>query len=298
MPANGRSERVSILRGEIARIEAQTVRLGHRPGRESRVLFGNSLDQALNGGLARGALHEILPASPGDIGAASGFVLALASRFAIDRTAPIIWIGEDFAARENGALHGPGMALHGVDPEKLILIHAASTKDALWGLEEALKCQAPAVVVGEIWSLAKTYDLTASRRLVLAAQKSGTPCLLFAPGLAGLAEALSSSADTRFEIRAGPSPKVMSAGGRLPLPGLAAWSVRIAKARASPTGVDRALFRPVLWDPIEASFRDALSFPLASLSGNGPDLPAAARQGRRTARAGASLIAPPGRVAT
>jgi protein ImuA len=285
MPADGRSERVRILQAEIARIEAHMPGLEHRAGQESRayrsrVAFGNSLDPLLNGGLARGALHEILAASPGDVAAAAGFVLALASRFAADSQAPILWISEDFATRENGALYGPGLALYGLDPDRLVLIHTADAKDALWGLEEALKCRAPAVVVGEIWTLAKTYDLTASRRLVLAAQKSGTPCLLFASGLSGHADALSSSAETRFEIRAGPSPQLKSAGGRLPLPGLATWSVRIAKARASPIGIDRTLFRPILWDHAEASFRDTLSFPLASLSGDRPNLPAA-RPGRQ-----------------
>jgi protein ImuA len=287
MPADGRSERVRILRAEIARIEAHTPGLEHRAGGQesraysSRATFGNSLDRLLNGGLARGALHEILAASPGDLAAAAGFVLALASRFAAYSQAPILWISEDFATRENGALYGPGLALYGLDPDRLVVIHTADAKDAFWGLEEALKCRAPAVVVGEILTLAKTYDLTASRRLVLAAQKSGTPCLLFASGLSGHADALSSSAETRFEIRAGPSPRLSSAGGRLPLPGLATWSVRIAKARASPTGIDRTLFRPVLWDHAEASFCDTLSFPLAPFSGDRSDLPAATRPGRQ-----------------
>jgi len=129
-------------------------------------------------------------------------------------------------------------------------------------------------VIGEIWTLARAYDLTASRRLVLAAQKSGTPCLLFAAGLTGAADQLSSSAETRFEIRASPSPRLASAAGRLPLPGLAAWSVRIAKARASPLRMDRGLFRPVLWDHVEALFRDALPLSLAALSRDGSDHPA------------------------
>ncbi|MGP0059061.1 MAG: ImuA family protein [Beijerinckiaceae bacterium] len=241
-------------------------------------MFGTALAPLLNGGLARGAVHEVLAASPGDLAAAAGFVLALAIRFVNDRQndrqAPIVWISEDFATRENGALYGPGLALHGLDPESLVLVQAPNAKEALWGLEEALKCRASAVVIGEIWSFAKAYDLTASRRLVLAAQNSGTPCLLFAAGLTGAADQLSSSAETRFEIRASPSPQLASAAGRLPLPGLAAWSVRIAKARASPLRIDRGLFRPVLWDHVEALFRDALSLSLAPLSRDGSDHPA------------------------
>ncbi len=283
MPVGGRAEGVSFLRAEIARIEAQTqskiMGLPTRSRADSGA-FGNSLESLLNAGLARGALHEVLAASPGDLAAAAGFALALASRFANDRQndrqAPILWISEDFATRENGALYGPGLALHGLDPVALVLVKAPNAKEALWGLEEALKCRSPAVVIGEIWTLAKTYDLTASRRLVLAAQKSGTPCLLFAAGLTGTAGRMSSSAETRFEIRASPSPQLASAGGR-PLPGLAAWSVRIAKARASPLRIDCTLFRPVLWDHAEALFRDALPLSLAPSSGDGSDHPALAQ---------------------
>ncbi len=35
---------------------------------------------------------------------AAGFALALAARFAASRKAPLIWIGEDFAGLEQGAL--------------------------------------------------------------------------------------------------------------------------------------------------------------------------------------------------
>ena len=289
MPGNGRSERVSFLRAEIARIERQGLRLPARTLASSRASPSASLPALLNGGLARGALHEILAGSPGDLGAAAGFALALAIRFARARKeqhqtrhAPVLWITEDFACLENGALYGPGLAQHGLDPADFVIVQAANAKEALWGLEEAVKCRAPAAVVGEIWSLTKTYDLTASRRLLLAAQKGGTPCLLFAAGLSGAADQLSSSADMRFEIRAGPSPQRASAG-RLPLPGLAHWSVRLAKARASPTMIDRTLFRPVLWDHLEASFRDAHSLSLAPVSADGSHLARAPKHAQRSA---------------
>ena len=307
MPGHGRSERVSFLRAEIARIERQDLAYREdlaRPeifcagalpdGQASngrRAANKKSLAALLNDGIARPALHEILAATPGDLAAAAGFALALAIRFTQLRFTqlrkkPILWIGEDFATRENGLLYGPGLALHGLDPADFVLVQAANAKDALWGLEEAVKCGAAAAVIGEIWSLAKAYDLTAARRLVLAAQKGGTPCLLFAAGLTGAADRLSSSAEMRFEIRAAASPRLASAADRLPLPGLAAWSVRLAKARASPFDLDRALFRPVLWDHAEAYFRDAYSLSLASSSRDGPDHPdRASARGKRNAGA-------------
>jgi len=262
----------------FCRPESAPLRLGAAPGEiPRRISLGSDtrLDFYLSGGLSLGALHEIVAAYPGDIPAAAGFALALAARFQAARNrAPIVWVGEDFASLEQGALYGPGLALHGIDPGHLFLIHATRAKDALWAMEEALKCRAPAVVIGEIFT-PKTYDLTASRRLVLAAQKHGTPGLLFVAGLTG-ADQLSSGAETRFEIKARPSPHKGSAGRRAPLPGSAAWSVRIAKARAGPGGfvIDRDRFHPVFWTDEEVCFCDALSLPLAAVSGDGSCHPA------------------------
>jgi protein ImuA len=263
--------RLSFLREKIARITAQSSSFSSPlPGQGPLVSLGRDcrLDRLLGGGLKLGTLTEILGSRPGDAPAAAGFVLGLAARFAArvgKAKAAIVWIGETFSSREQGVLYGPGLALHGLDPARLVLVEAQNAKEALWAMEEALKCQAPAVVIGELWS-AKPYDLTASRRLVLAAQKQGTPALLFLAGQPGAAEHLSSGADLRFEIRAHPSVHPPSAGA-LPLPGAAAWAVRIAKARIKARtesfGIDRDRFHPMFWDYEEALLRDALPLALA-----------------------------------
>jgi protein ImuA len=270
---SGAAERLSLLRREIAGLTAMAPNLAATEA-PARVSLGAArFDARLTGGLATGTLHEIVAAAPGDAPATAGFTLALAARLRAARAqAPLVWIGEDFAGLEQGALYGPGLALHGIDPSALVLIRAAHAKDALWAMEEALKCRAPAAIVGEIFS-AKLYDLTASRRLLLAAAAHGTTGLLCLAGVR--AEALSSSAATRFEIRARPSPQRDSAGLHTPLPGLAGFDVRLAKARAGPAGLmlDHDTFHPVLWNPQEACFSDALSLPLAAVAGNGPDRP-------------------------
>jgi protein ImuA len=101
-------------------------------------------------------------------------------------------------------------------------------------MEEALKCGAPAVVVGEIWSL-KGYSLAASRRLLLAARKGRTPALLILASAYGQAERLSSAAETRFEIAAAPSAATPAAAG-LDLPGPFACGARLIKARLARAG--------------------------------------------------------------
>ena len=72
--------------------------------------------------------------------------------------------------------------------------------------------------------------LTASRRLLLAARKGGTPALLVLAGAYGQADALSTAAETRFEIAAAPSATSPAAAGR-DLPGPFACAARLVKAR-------------------------------------------------------------------
>src|ERR1700722_10024256 len=149
---SGAAGRLSLLRREIAGIAITGIAAApHQAAGDPRMrvsLGETRFDRLLAGGLANGALHEITAAGPGDAPAAAGFALALAARFAASRKAPLIWIGEDFAGLEQGTLYGPGLALYGIDPSGLVLVHAANAKDALWAMEEALKCRAPAAVIG------------------------------------------------------------------------------------------------------------------------------------------------------
>jgi protein ImuA len=112
-----------------------------------------------------------------------------------------------------------------------VFVSAPDANAAFWATEEALKSGAPAAVVAEIWSL-KGYGLIASRRLLLAARKGGTPALLVLASAYGQAEKLSTAATTRFEIAAAPSARSPAAAGR-DLPGPFACAARLVKARAT-----------------------------------------------------------------
>ena len=241
MSACGRSDHVTLLRHAIARIEA-----GARPPASSRATLGSGLDAALGGGLARDALHEIAPARPGDGAAACGFALALAARLAGARGS-VIWILEDFAMLEGGAPYGPGLAALGIDPARLVLVRAPRPQDALQALEEALKSRA-GVAVGEIF---RPLDLAASRRLALAARAGGVPGLLLGSAAA---------AQTRLEIAGAASAREASAGDRLPIPGPAAFAVRILKCRGG-AAPDRDRRHLVSFDPEQGGFRDAHPLP-------------------------------------
>ena len=265
----GRSEQVGALRDRIARIEgdgAAATAFGRPLPR--KVALGRlggelALDRLLRGGLLRGTLNEVVAASAGDAGAACGFALALATRFAAEMgrdTAPVVWVMEDAAHAEGGAPYAPGLAAHGLDPARLLVVHARGGADALWAAEEALKCRAVAAVVIDLWRT-KTYDLVASRRLLLAAAAGGTPAILVPAGAPGAP--LSSAAQARFAVAAAPGPRVASTiGARVPLPGRAAWAVRLARIRAGPAGIaagfDWEKVWPLVWNHQEACLCDAL----------------------------------------
>ncbi len=278
------------LREAIARIEggapagfadARPVRPRVALGEGSALGQGLALDAALRGGLRRGALHEVVAATPGDAGAASGFALALAVRLASEGRAPVIWVLEDEARAEGGSPYPPGLAEHGMDPDRLIVVGTANGADSLWAMEEALTCRAVGAVVADLWRT-RAYDLTASRRLVLAARANGTTGLLVPAGAAGTASTFASAAHTRFEVAAAPGLPVEPAGGRLPLPGRAAWSVRLARDRAglgdgagSGDGaggfnLDRDRVWSLAWDHGQGWFRDALPFAVASHAADRP----------------------------
>src|ERR1700726_3867260 len=132
----GRELAFPPLQGSVlARLRrALTLEFSQTAG-NSAIPFGiPSLDAALGGRLATGALHEVAAAREAEIPAATGFALILASR----NRGPLVLIAEDMALAENGAPYGPGLDDLGLAPERLIAVAAAKSRDVLWAMEEAL----------------------------------------------------------------------------------------------------------------------------------------------------------------
>ena len=80
------------------------------------------------------------------------------------------------ALRLTGRPYRPGLpaALRG----RVIHVAAATPEDALFALEEGLRCRELACVIGEIAGNPQALDFTASRRLSLAAERHGVPLFL------------------------------------------------------------------------------------------------------------------------
>jgi protein ImuA len=229
------------LRRQIGQLE------GHAPSRSGGALALGvaALDDALPwGGLPRAALHDITGA-PGD-GAALGFAVAILARLKIGR--PILWCRTQQAIADHGALYGPGLAAGGVSPRQVMFVTVAKPADALWVLEEGLRCQGLAAVVGE--GVAPSF--TEGRRLQLAARGGSTLGLVLPPSTARPAP---SAALTRWHVTSAAA-----------LPPRRAWRVALQQCRGG---------RPTAWhvEWKDAALCGALAVPLA----DGPmETPAAA----------------------
>ncbi|MXP08828.1 ImuA family protein [Pseudoblastomonas halimionae] len=134
---------------------------------------------------------------------ASGEALALAfaeARRQDDETAkPWLWVQDAQSIRRGGRpfLHGLPVARR----SGLVHVAAANPADALWAMEEGVRCGALSFVVGELAGDPKPLDFTATRRLVLAAERHGVPLyLLRRDGFANL-----SAARLRWRVAAAPS---------------------------------------------------------------------------------------------
>ncbi len=156
-------------------------------------------DHTLNGGVRRGALHEVFAPGGHEVTAA-GFVTGLALRLA-EKKKPLLWIGQSYAAQEHGGLCPIGLFEFGLDPSRLVHLSVAQPKDTLRAAGDALTCASLGAVIIEVTGQPKILDLTASRRLVLACERHGVPAVLSRFG----ASPQTSAAETRWQVKAAAS---------------------------------------------------------------------------------------------
>ena len=179
----------------------------------------------LRGGIAVAALHEVF-AEGHQSAAATGFVAGLAGRVAPRK--PLLWVRQDFADIESGALSMNGICELGLDPRLVVTVRAGDAETALRATADALACDALGAVVLEIWGETRQLGLVASRKLTLAAQASGVTALL----LRVAAEPAPSTAETRWIVRAAHSPPGSSSSAW----GAPLFDAQLVRNRHGPVG--------------------------------------------------------------
>ena len=168
------------LREKVRRLER--AHSAERAGQQAVALGVPAIDALLpngpmGGGLLTGALHEIEagPAPSGRVaphdGAALGFAAHLLGRFGALRAGTLLWCRRPFGASD-APPYAPALAAW-FDPARLLMVTVRRDEDLFWAMEEGLRA-GMAAVLGET----RATDLTAGRRLSLAAEKSGVPALL------------------------------------------------------------------------------------------------------------------------
>ena len=122
--SSARTSTLASLRGSIERLEAN----GDAHAFNRAALGHASADAMLRGGLAVAAVHEVF--AEGHQGAAAtGFIAGLAGRIAPRK--PLVWVRQDFAEIESGALSMSGLAELGLDPRLVVTVRAADAETAL-----------------------------------------------------------------------------------------------------------------------------------------------------------------------
>jgi protein ImuA len=223
---------LAALRARVARLD----RTGGDPayGPAARGTLGvplcGPIDRALPGGagLARAAIHEVLAAEPG---AAAGFAALLLARAARPpgTTSPrgsLLWIAAEPDAWP------PGLAQFGISPADLVLVQARRPRDGLWAMEESLRCPG---VAGALLTVAE-LDMTAARRLQLAAEAGGALGLLLRPDT--LEAAGATAALTRWRVEA-----LAGAGGGAHDLGDPRWRLAMLRCRGGRPGAWNVVWR-------------------------------------------------------
>lgn len=158
MQAEAKREIAKALQAKINALQG----LGRPSGNAATAAFSPFAAAFPGHTFPTGTIHEFVSYEPADAASSSGFITALTGKFMKDGGL-CLWVS-------NGSKVFPAALKHfGLQPDRIVFINAPKLKDALWIIEEALKCEALTAVIAEIREL----GFTESRRLQLAAEQSG-----------------------------------------------------------------------------------------------------------------------------
>ena len=166
----------------------------------------------------KGAIHEFICREPSEIAVTGGFIAALIDSV-FHSAGTIIWISQ------GKHIFPATLQLFNIDPSRIIFIHPSSSKECLWVIEEALKCNGLHAVIAEM----KELSFVHSRRYQLAVESSNVTGFLMnmKPGKEDTTACVS-----KWQIHSLPSETY----GDMPGVGHPRWKVSLTKMRNGKPG--------------------------------------------------------------
>ncbi|MBV4358938.1 ImuA family protein [Pinibacter aurantiacus] len=180
--------------------------------------LGTINDAFPNGTFPLGAVHEFVSTGAESFAATSGFIAGLTSCI-INNNGIVVWVSTARTAFPLAFQH------FDIEPDRIIFIDLKKEKDALWVVEETLKCEHVAAVVGEIQQM----DFNQSRRLQLAVEKSRVTGFIIRKDAKKITP---SACVTRWQIQSLPS----ELPNDMPGVGFPRWQVELLKVRNGKPG--------------------------------------------------------------
>jgi protein ImuA len=171
------------------------------------------------GSFPLGAVHEFVSKGAESAASTAGFISGLLGSL-MKTGGAAVWIGS------SRTVFPPALKMFGIDPERILFIDLQKERDVLWAMEEALKCNGLAAVIGEIPEL----SFTASRRFQLAVEQSRVTGFILRSNPRNLN---TNACVSRWEI----NPISSESYDELPGLGFPRWNVELQKIRNGKPGI-------------------------------------------------------------
>lgn len=171
-----------------------------------------------NGIFPTGAIHEFLSLTPEQAAASGSFIGGILAKLMKEHAA-CLWIST------RRTIFPPALNDFGVQPDKIIFVDVRREKDALWVMEEGLKCKGLGSVIAEVGE----FTFMQSRRLQLAVEESKVTGFVLRNDLRKLT---TTACVARWQIN--PVPSVLEEG--MPGVGHPRWQVELLRVRNGKPG--------------------------------------------------------------
>src|SRR5882672_12816437 len=137
---SGKSHIITQLQKDILSLQGLHA---PKPGKEINLGLGPINASFPNNSFPFGAVHEFVNETKENTAASCGFISCLLAAL-MRKRGVCIWV----SVSRN--LFPPGLIAFGIQPDRIIFVDLQKEKEVLWVMEEALKCDGLAAVIGEI----------------------------------------------------------------------------------------------------------------------------------------------------